>query len=59
MTTHPTPVDVAVAYLEAWASGDTTTVAGHVAEDISFQGPMAQATGAEAVLDAISGCSPS
>jgi ketosteroid isomerase-like protein len=50
-----TPVDVAVAYLEAWAGGDMTTVADHLAEDVSFEGPMAQATGAGAVLDAISG----
>lgn len=34
-----------------------TTATGHVAEDVSFEGPMAQATGAEAVVDAISGFS--
>lgn len=57
MTTRPTPVDVAVAYLEAWASGDMATAAKYLAEDVTFEGPMAQATGAQAVLNAISGFS--
>lgn len=57
MTTNPTPVDVAVAYIEAWARSDMTTVARYLTEDITFEGPMAQATGAEAVLEALSGFS--
>ncbi|MGH2962231.1 MAG: nuclear transport factor 2 family protein [Solirubrobacterales bacterium] len=57
MTTHATPVDVALAFIKAWGSSDMTTVAGYVADDIAYEGPMAQANGAEAYLDAVSGFS--
>jgi hypothetical protein len=57
MTPNPKPVDVAVAFIEAWARSDMATVAAYVAEDITYEGPMAQATGAEAYLNAVSGFS--
>jgi SnoaL-like domain len=57
MTEHRTPAEVAVAFIEAWARGDMRAVAGHVADDISYEGPMARAEGVEAYLDAVSGFS--
>jgi len=40
MTTNPTPVDVAVAYIEAWARSDMTTVARYLTEHITLAGPV-------------------
>jgi hypothetical protein len=48
MTADHTPVDAAVAFTEAWTSHDMTAAARYVAPDITFDGLLAQATGAEA-----------
>lgn len=57
MTTHSAPVEIARAFIEAWASSDMATVSGYVADDIVYEGPMAQADGIDAYLEAVSGFS--
>jgi hypothetical protein len=39
MREQGTPVDVAIAFTEAWTSHDRTTAAGYVADDVLFEGP--------------------
>lgn len=50
-----TPAEIAVGFIEAWAAGELATVAGWLAEDVTFEGPMARATGREEVLATIGG----
>ena len=40
MPEHLTPVNVAIAFAEAWTSHDMTTAASYVGEDVVFEGPM-------------------
>lgn len=47
------PVEVAVAYIEAFGQGDMATAAQYVAEDIVFQSPMTRITGSEPYLAAV------
>jgi hypothetical protein len=54
MPEHLTPVNVAIAFTEAWTSHDMTTAASYVGEDVVFEGPMSQAAGAEAFIDGLS-----
>lgn len=55
MTANRSPLDVAVAFIEAWARHDMATVAGYAADDISDEGPLAQVSGITAYLDAVGG----
>lgn len=47
------PREVAKAFIEAWAAGDMDTVAGYLADDAQFRGPLASAEGADEVLRTI------
>jgi hypothetical protein len=49
-----TPVDVAIAFTEAWTSHDMTTAAGYVADDVVFEGPMTQSTGIDGFMEGLS-----
>jgi hypothetical protein len=51
---QPAPVDVAVAFTRAWTSHDMAAAGQYVAEDVVFEGPMTQTTGAQAYLEALS-----
>jgi hypothetical protein len=53
MHERSTPVDVAIAFTEAWTSHDMTTAAGYVAEDVLFEGPMTQNAGIDAFMDGL------
>lgn len=50
MTKHKTPLDVAIAFTQAWTSQDMTKAANYVAEDVIFDGPLQQSTGADPYL---------
>jgi phage protein U len=54
VTEYRTPVDVAVAFTRAWTSHDIAAAAQYVADDVVFEGPMTQTTGARAYLEALS-----
>ncbi len=54
MTGQPTPADVALAFTKAWTSHDMATAAQYVAEDVAFEGPMTQTTGAKSYVEALS-----
>lgn len=47
---YPTPVDIAVAFTQAWTSHDMATAARYVADDV-VESPMTQITGAKAYLE--------
>jgi hypothetical protein len=53
MTEQSSPVDVAVAFTEAWTTHDLATAAGYLAEDVVFDGPMQQSTGAGPYMDGL------
>ena len=53
MHDHADPVDVAIAFTEAWTSHDMTTAAGYVAEDVVFEGPMTQSAGIDPFMDGL------
>ena len=53
MHEHSIPVDVAIAFTEAWTSHDMTTAAGYVAEDVVFEGPMTQSAGIDPFMDGL------
>lgn len=50
-----TPLDVVVAYTEAWASKDLETAAGHLADDVVFDGASARYESAEPLLRGLGG----
>jgi hypothetical protein len=54
VTEYLTPVDVAVAFTKAWTSHDMAAAAQYVADDVVFEGPMTQTSGAQAYLAALS-----
>ena len=54
MTGQPTPADVALAFTKAWTSHDMATAAEYVAEDVAFEGPMTQTTGAKSYVEGLS-----
>jgi hypothetical protein len=54
MPDGPTPVDVAIAFTEAWTSRDMTTAASYVAEDVAFEGPLTQNDGRHAFMEGLS-----
>lgn len=53
MSQHPTPLAVALAFLEAWTSHHMDTAAGYVAEDVRFDGPIQHSTGIELYFDGL------
>lgn len=53
VTEHHTPVEVAVAYIEAFGRRDMATAAQYVADDIEFESPMTRISGAPAYLEAV------
>lgn len=53
MPEHPTPVDVAIAFTEAWTSHDMTAAARYVAQHVAFEGPMTQAEGLQAYIEGL------
>src|SRR5262249_41802409 len=53
MREQPTPVDVAIAFTEAWTSHDMTTAGSWVAEDVEFEGPLTQAKGLATYLEGL------
>jgi ketosteroid isomerase-like protein len=50
---HPTPADVASAFVEAFGRGDMEAVAGFLADDVAFESPRVALTGAGPVLAAM------
>jgi SnoaL-like domain len=55
VTGQPTPADVALAFTKAWTSHDMAAAAEYVAEDVAFEGPMTQTTGAKSYVEALGG----
>jgi limonene-1,2-epoxide hydrolase len=53
MTVHPAPVDVLVAFTQAWTSHDMKSAAGYVAQDVVYDGPVNHLTGADAYVQAL------
>ena len=54
MPEHGSPVEVAIAFTEAWTSHDMTTASSYVAEDVMFEGPITQASGRTAYMNGLS-----
>jgi SnoaL-like domain len=55
MSKPQSPVDIAVAFTKAWTSRDFDTASRFLADDVVFDGPMAQTTGAAIYLEGLSG----
>jgi hypothetical protein len=51
------PANVATAYFDAWKANDFHTMRSMVAEDVSFEGPLATLEGAEDYIKGIRGLS--
>ena len=51
------PASVATAYFDAWKANDFHTMRSMVAEDVSFEGPLATLVGAEDYIKGIRGLS--
>ena len=47
------PLDVALAFTKAWTSHDLATAATYIADDIVFDGPLQQSTGAKVYFDGL------
>ena len=45
-----TPLDIVLAYTEAWANRDLAAAAGYLADDVVFDGPFARYDSAEPLL---------
>jgi hypothetical protein len=45
MTEHHNPVDIAIAFTEAWTGRDMATASSYVADEVVFEGPLTQARG--------------
>src|SRR5258708_11203153 len=54
VTGQPTPAAAALAFTKAWTSHDRATAAAYVAEDVAFEGPMTQTTGAKSYVEGLS-----
>jgi hypothetical protein len=52
MSEHHTPVNIAIAFTEAWTGHDMTTASTYVANDVVFEGPLTHAVG---VTDCMNG----
>ena len=53
MNVHPAPVDVLVAFTQAWTGHDMPGAASFVAENVVYDGPVNHLTGAGAYLQAL------
>lgn len=53
MSLHPSPVDVAVSFTRAWTSHDLDQAAGHLADDVAYDGPVNHVVGRQAYLVAL------
>jgi len=53
MATQTMPVELAKAFTKAWTSGDIDKAASYVADDVVFDGPLQQSTGAKPYLDGL------
>ena len=53
MNVQPAPVDVLVAFTQAWTSHNMTAAASYIAEDVVYEGPVNHLTGAGAYLQAL------
>jgi len=53
MNEQATPLDIALAFTRAWASHDLDAASRYVANDIVFDGPLAQTTGAKPYLEGL------
>ena len=53
MTGTPTPAEIAVTFIDAFASKDTEAAAALVAGDVVFESPQVRLSGAKAVVEAI------
>ena len=47
------PLEVALAFTKAWSTHDLATAASYVADDIVFDGPLQQSTGAKAYFEGL------
>jgi hypothetical protein len=57
MTESKRPLDVAVAFTEAWTSHDMDRAAKYVGEDVVFDGPMGHAEGVQGDMEGLTGLS--
>src|SRR3954447_3940529 len=57
MTTHPgsTPLELAESYFEAWQQRDAAALRSILADDVSFEGPMATIDSAEDAVEGLMG----
>jgi hypothetical protein len=54
MTEHPTPLEVPLAFTEAWTSHDMATAASYLPEEVLFEGPINRSTSARAYIEGLS-----
>jgi hypothetical protein len=50
MNTHKQPLEIAIAFTEAWTSHNVDEAVKYVAKDVVFDGPMQQSEGSEAYV---------
>jgi hypothetical protein len=50
MSTHKQPLEIAIAFTEAWTSHDVEGATKYVAKDVVFDGPMQQSSGFDAYV---------
>lgn len=53
MSEHSPATAVALAFIEAFAAKDLTTLAGYCADDMTFESPRIKITGAQGVVEAM------
>jgi hypothetical protein len=55
MAEPTTPLDIAIAFTEAWTHKDMAGAARYVADDVEFEGPLQQSTGTGPYLKGLTG----
>lgn len=55
MTENRTPEQLARLYFDCWKRGDLTDLAPYLADDVTFDGPLADLTGRDACLEGLTG----
>lgn len=53
MSQQQTPLAIGLAFTQAWTSHDMDAAAGYLAKDVIFNGPLNQAVGDEAYMEAL------
>jgi hypothetical protein len=53
MSTQTQPLEIALAFTEAWTHHNLQEAAKYVADDVVFDGPMQQSNGSKAYLDGL------